>query len=136
MKDIERLVASAHAKTRPADATSIALLEKRLGFSLSDEYREYLSAFGVIVHGAHELYGLGVPDDYYLNVFKAYADLSRDPAYPARNVPLMEIGDGQYYLYDNGAAQVVQWATPNGGVVKVVGAGLESFIAQYVFGGE
>ncbi|WP_454864332.1 hypothetical protein [Pseudomonas rhizophila] len=90
---------------------------------------------GTNVFDAYETYGLGVPDDYYLNVFAAFSDLSRDPNYPKNTVPLLDIGDGQYYLYDNQSQKVLVWATPNGGIVRVVEDGLETFLIKHVFAG-
>lgn len=133
MQKLVQLVARTHARTRPADAASIAALEQRLGFALSSDYRDYLATFGVIVHDANEVYGLGVPDDYYLNVLNAYADLSRDPSWPANAVPLMDVGDGQYYLYDNKVQRILLWATPNGGVVKTIDESLEPFLIDHLF---
>lgn len=133
MKKLEQLVDRHQANTRPVDAGSIQSLEQKLGFALSDEYKAYLSTFGVIVFDAYETYGLGVPDDYYLNVLAACSDLGRDPNYPKSAVPLLEIGDGQYYLYDNQARKVLVWATPNGGVVRVLEEGLEAFLIKHVF---
>ena len=65
---------------------------------------------------------------------RSYADLSRDPQYPPQAVPLFEIGDGCYYLYDNAKQQVMRWATPNGGIVKTFDGDLESFLCREVFG--
>jgi SMI1-KNR4 cell-wall len=133
MHNIKQLVERHQANTRPADPASIQALEQKLPFPLSSEYKLFLSHFGVIVFGAYETYGLGVPEDHYLNVLNAYADLSRDSSYPANSVPLMEVGDGQYYLYDNKAQQIVLWATPNGGVVRVLDEGLEEFLVMKIF---
>lgn len=133
MHNVKQLVERHQANTRPADPASIQALEQKLPFPLSSEYKLFLSRFGVIVFGAYETYGLGVPEDHYLNVFNAYADLSRDSSYPANSVPLMEVGDGQYYLYDNKAQQIVLWATPNGGVVRVLDEGLEEFLVKKIF---
>jgi hypothetical protein len=133
MKKLEQLVDLHQANTRPVDTATIQNLEQKLGFALSDEYKRYLSTFGVIVFDAYETYGLGVPDDYYLNVSAAFSDLGRDPNYPKNTVPLLEIGDGQYYLYDNQARKVLVWATPNGGIVRVLEDGLEAFLIKHVF---
>ena len=135
MKKLEQLVDLHKANTRPVDTASIQNLELKLGFALSDEYQRYLSTFGVIVFDAYDTYGLGVPDDYYLNVIAAFSDLGRDPTYPKNTVPLLEIGDGQYYLYDNQARKVLVWATPNGGIVRVLEDGLEDFLIKHVFAG-
>lgn len=135
MKKLEQLVDSHQVNTRPVDAVSIHNLELKLGFALSTEYQCYLSTFGVIVFDAYETYGLGVPDDYYLNVFAAFSDLSRDPSYPVNTVPLLDIGDGQFYLYDNQSQKVLVWATPNGGIVRVLEDGLETFLIKHLFAG-
>lgn len=133
MQKLEELVKREGARTRPSDESSIMQLEQQLGFSLSSEYRAYLSTFGVIIYGGNEVYGLGVPDNYYLNVFSAYVDLSRDPSYPANAVPLIDVGDGQYWLYDNKAQRILLWATPNGGIVQAIDDNLESFLIERLF---
>ena len=133
MKKLEEQVLSLEATTRPASPGSIDALQAKLGFKLSEEYREYLARFGIIAHDAYETYGLGVPDDYYLNALNAYRDLSADPTYPAHAVPLLELGDGQYYLYDNHSLQIVLWATPNGGVIRTLDQGIEPFLLDKVF---
>jgi hypothetical protein len=132
MKTLEHLVLEHQAITRPADPASIDALQANLGFPLSRDYREYLTRFGVIAHGAYETYGLGVPDDYFLHVLNAYKDLSSDASYPATAVPLLELGDGQYYLYDNSSQHVVLWATPNGGVIRTLDD-LETFLLKHIF---
>ncbi|WZB76476.1 SMI1/KNR4 family protein [Achromobacter insuavis] len=114
MNQLTALVERNHAIIRPARDEDIQQLGESLGFALADEYVDYLSEFGVIVFGATETYGLGVPQDYYLNVRNMYADLSRDATYPRLAVPLVDAGDGRYYLYDNGSRQVLLWATPKG----------------------
>lgn len=133
MKTLEKLVTKHQANTCPADSESIDALQERLGFALSPEYKSFLSTFGVIAFDAYETYGLGVPDNYYLNVLNSFNDLSADPSYPQNALPLLEIGDGQYYLYDNKAQQVLLWATPNGGVIRVLDDGLEQFLIKHIF---
>lgn len=133
MKTLEQRVQEQQAITRPAEPASIDSLQADLGFPLSAEYREYLSRFGVIAHNAYETYGLGVPGDYYLHALNAYKDLAADASYPANAVPLLELGDGQYYLYDNRTHQILLWATPNGGVVRVLGENLEMFLIKHIF---
>ena len=121
MENLKVLVERNGAKTRPASMESIQALEAKLGFRLSAEY------------ASSEVYGLGVPDNYYLNVGNAYTDLSRDPTYPANAVPVLDEGDGRYYLYDNQSQKLVLWARPNGGIVHSVDDGLESFLIDRVF---
>ena len=89
----------------------------------------------MVAFGAYETYGFGVPDNNYLNVTNAYADLGRDPSYPANSAPLMYVGDGQYYLYDNKSRKIVLWATPNGGVVETLDEALDTFLAAKIFAG-
>lgn len=133
MEELKALVERHRVKTRPAEADSILALETKLGFKLSPEYRYFLSTFGVIVFGSAETYGLGVPENYYLNVWNSYTDLSRDPTYPKNAVPVLDVGDGQYYLYDNKAQKLVLWATPNGGCVKVLEDSLEAALSKLIF---
>lgn len=134
MEKLKALVQQHRARTKPATADSIEKLQQALQLELAPDYAAYLSSFGVIVHGTTETYGLGVPDDYFLNVGASYADLSRDPAYPRHAVPLLDVGDGRYYLYDNGTREILLWATPNGGIVKVLDEGLETFLIRQLFG--
>lgn len=133
MNQLTALVERNHATIRPARGEDIQQLGESLGFALTDEYVYYLSTFGVIVFGATETYGLGVPQDYYLNVRNMYADLSRDATYPQLAVPLVDAGDGRYYLYDNGSRRILLWATPNGGIVETLSEGLEAFLVREIF---
>lgn len=133
MNQLKELVEHHQAKTRPASMDSVRALEAALGWQLSPEYISFLTTFGVIVHGGTEIYGLGIPDDYYLNVRSSHADLSRDPTYPRNALPLLDAGDGHYYLYDNLAHNVVMWATPNGGAVQVLQDDLQTFLIRHIF---
>lgn len=135
MKTLEQMVQDHRAITRPGHAKGINALQAALGFPLSAEYREFLSRFGIIVHGAHETYGLGVPDDYYLNVLNAYKDLSRDSTYPPNTVPLLDEGDGQYYLYDNKKNKVILWGVNNIGIITVIDMNLNKFLIKKIFEG-
>ena len=134
MTQLKKLTERFEAKTRPATTEAIHSLQAKLGFALAPDYIDFLSCFGVIVYGSIETYGLGVPETYYLHVRNSYADLSRDPQYPPQAVPLFEVGDGHYYLYDNAKQQAVLWATPNGGIVKTIYGSLEPFLCREVFG--
>ncbi len=134
MKKLMELVVSKGAKIQPASSKDVNSLEENLGFVLSDEYKDFLSTFGIIVYKSNEVYGLGVPDDYYLNVKNKYDDLRQDAAYPKGAVPLLEVGDGQYYLYDNKTYTILLWATPHGGIVRTIGEGLEDFLIRILFG--
>lgn len=133
MNELAEMVKSKGALTRPAKQNLIDALQNELGFALSSEYLEYLRDFGVISYGAHETFGLGVPESSHLHVLTVYGDLSGDDSYPKGSVPLLEVGDGRYYLYNNETGKVVLWATPNGGVVKEIGPNLQSFFIDYIF---
>ncbi|MFL9925040.1 SMI1/KNR4 family protein [Herbaspirillum lusitanum] len=134
MKQLQALVARSGADTRKVDPAEIQTLEQKLGFALSADYKNFLSEFGQIEYGHHEMYGLGMAEDYFLHVFKEYKELVKDHTYPAGAVPLLEIGDGHYYLYLNRSGEVIQWATPNGGVVRVMDTALEPFLCKVLFG--
>src|SRR3546814_15954847 len=95
MQKLKQLVDSHQANTRPVDTASIQNLERKMGFALSDEYKRYLLTFGVIVFDAYETYGLGVPDDYSLNVFIAFSALGRTHNYPNNPVPQIGRPDGR-----------------------------------------
>jgi hypothetical protein len=134
MNTLAKRVQSTHARTSPAIRAAVDDLEEALGVTLSRDYRSFLETFGRINHGAYETYGLGVPEDHYLNVQAAYADLSRYRGYPLAAVPLLDVGDGRYYLYDNEKRQVLLWASPNGGIVETLADDLETFLAKKIFG--
>jgi hypothetical protein len=135
MQKLAQFVAKYHAKTSPApvNESEIKAAERKIGFQFSTEYRGFLLNFGLISFSAHETYGLGVPDNYYLSVYQAYHDLSQDTHYPTNTVPLLELGDGHYYLYDNLGKRVLLWASPNGGIVKAFTENLEDFLIQKIF---
>lgn len=120
------------ATFRPGSKDEVALVEKGLGFSLSEEYRQFLLQFGFIVCESCEVYGVGVPSGYYLYVLNAFADLSQDSSFPASSVPLVDAGDGHYYLYSNEDKSVLLWATPNGGVIGREKMSLNAFLLHYL----
>lgn len=133
MDNLLKVVKENDAIIRPASPSDIEKLKIELGFNLSKEYEKYLSECGVIIFESWETYGLGVKDNSYLNVLNAYKDLSSDAEYPNYTVPLMEIGDGSYYLYDNSSEMILVWSTPNGGVTRTLHENLEGFLIKYIF---
>lgn len=133
MDNLLKIVTENDVIIRPVGSEEIERLKKELGFNLSSEYEAYLKNFGIIIFEAWETYGLGVKDDSYLNVLNIYQDLSSDEEYPNNTLPLMEIGDGSYYLYDNANEMVLLWSTPNGGVIRTLDENLEEFFIKYVF---
>jgi len=127
---LEAALNAGQATTRPVPAEAIIQAEQQLGLDFGAAYREYLRRFGVIVHGSTEVYGLGVPDGYYLNILAAYADLAQDASYPLGALPLVDEGDGHYCLYDTIAKDIVLWAMPNGGIVRRVPESLGGFLLK------
>lgn len=127
---LEVALNASQATTRPVPSEMIIQAEQQLGLDFGATYREYLRRFGVIVHGSTEVYGLGVPEDYYLNVLVAYDDLAQDASYPLGALPLVDEGDGHYYLYDTTAKDIVLWAMPNGGIVRRVSETLDAFLLK------
>lgn len=123
----------AKATTRPVSEDAVNTAQKKLGLDFDDAYRTYLLRFGVIICGSNEVHGLGVPEDYYLNVICAYNELTQDASYPLAAVPLLDEGDGHYYLYDTTAHDIVLWAMPNGGIVRRVEQELSEFLLDYLF---
>lgn len=130
--ELEATLNAGRATTRPVSAEVINQAEQQLGLNFGASYREYLRRFGVIVYGSTEVYGLGVPDDYYLNILATYDDLAQDATYPLGALPLVDEGDGHYYLYDTTAKDIVLWAMPNGGIVRRVSEGLGAFLLKRI----
>lgn len=127
---LEAALNASQANTRPVPTEVITQAEHQLGLDFGAIYHEYLSRFGVIVHGSNEVYGLGVPDDYYLNILAAYDELAQDASYPLGALPLVDEGDGHYYLYDTTTKGIVLWATPNGGLVRRITESLDTFLLK------
>lgn len=108
--------------------------EKILGIAFSQEYKSYLSSIGCVSYEGIEVYGLGVPKDYYLSLLDILPYLREtDNTFPPQAVPLSDIGDGHYYIYDNKAQKISVWATPNGGIVEEVSGTLENFLTNLLF---
>ena len=127
---LEAALNASQATTRPAPTEVIDRAEQQLGLDFGTTYREYLRRFGVIVYGSTEVYGLGVPDDYYLSILAAYDELAQDASYPLGALPLVDEGDGHYYLYDTTAKDIVLWAMPKGGIVRRISEGLDAFLLK------
>ncbi|MBA0217823.1 SMI1/KNR4 family protein [Pectobacterium brasiliense] len=132
MKQVEQQVAAHNAITRPASEQEIAAAEQTLQIAFSPEYRAYLALFGLIASGATELYGLGIPVTSHLNILSAIVPLREGKNYPLQAVPLCEIGDGYYYLYDNQARQILTWSMVSG-VQECSNESLETFLLKTVF---
>lgn len=132
MKQLEQQIAAHNAVTRPANQEDITAAEQGLGITFSPEYRTYLAQFGLIAFGSTELCGLGVPAAAHLNILSAIAPLRTGKDYPPQAVPLCEIGDGYYYLYDNQTQQVVTWSMV-AGIQERHNQSLEAFLLNTLF---
>lgn len=132
MKKLEQQVAEHGADIRPAKENEISAAEQALRMHFSQEYKTYLSEFGLISSGATEVYGLGVPANSHLNILSAVEPLRDGKDYPQQAVPLCDIGDGYYYLYDNQQRKILTWSMING-VVETSGETLEAFLLRIVF---
>ena len=132
-KLIEKLK-NTDALIRPVTEETINQAEKALNISFSNEYKSYLSTCGVISLESTEIYGLGVKNTSYLSLYKILPEMRDEANFPASSVPISDIGDGHFYLYDNHAKTVLIWASPNGGVVKEIKSNLEEFLISLLFG--
>lgn len=119
--------------TSPIQNSEIAQAEHKLNIKFSEEYKDYLVTFGVIFYGSTELYGLGIDDKFDLNILCSVPEFRENQGYPFNAVPLCEIGDGHYYLYDNESQKVVKFALPNGGVYAEENKSLEQFLIDFLF---
>lgn len=134
MKKLNLVIKSkGDVEIRPVTLDVVQDAEKKLDIAFSEEYKSYLNSVGVISYGAYETYGLGIPEQSYLNILSATKDFKQDATFPSKAVPLLEIGDGHYYVYDNSTKKVLEWATPNGGVVKALNDSLEDFLLTKIF---
>lgn len=132
MKKLAQQVAAQGADIRPAKEDEITTAEQALRMQFSTEYKAYLSEFGLIASGATEVNGLGVPATSHLNILSAIEPLRDGKDYPPQAVPLCDIGDGYYYLYDNQQRKILTWSMING-VVATSGEDLEAFLLRIVF---
>lgn len=133
MNKLLELIAENEADTMPATEEQIDKAELDLGFTFSAEYRTYLQNIGVISFRTVETYGLGVPETSFLNIVNALRDFKAFKNFPPSLIPLADIGDGHYYMYDNSSREVLTIALPDLGT-KIITAGLEQFLCELVFG--
>ena len=132
MKKLAQQVAAQGADIRPAKEDEITTAEQALQMQFSPEYKAYLSEFGLIALGATEINGLGVPVTSHLNILSAIQPLRDGKDYPEHAVPLCDIGDGYYYLYDNQQRKILTWSMISG-VVETSNESLEGFLLRTVF---
>ncbi|MFQ1048123.1 SMI1/KNR4 family protein [Avibacterium paragallinarum] len=114
---------------KPAKEDEIVQVENTLGFSFSSEYKDYLLHFGVISYDAVEVYGLGVPESSYLNILNFIASRKEEGiSLPLNSIPLSEIGDGQYYLYNNESKKILIWSSATETILEEKQISLEAFL--------
>ncbi|GKV79195.1 hypothetical protein PEC106568_43680 [Pectobacterium carotovorum subsp. carotovorum] len=132
MKKLAQQVTAQGADIRPAKENEIDVAEHVLRIHFSEEYKTYLSEFGVIASGATEVYGLGVPVTSHLSILSAIELLREGKDYPRQAVPLYDIGDGYYSLYDNRQRKILTWSMITG-IVEVSDETLEAFLLRTIF---
>jgi len=132
MNKLLKLIADAQADTMPATEEQIARAEFDLGLTFAKEYRSYLLNVGVLSFGPVETYGLGVPDTSFLNIVNALGELRVLNNFPLSLIPIADIGDGHYYMYDNSTQNIVTVSLPGVGI-KIICSDFESFIIDLTF---
>ena len=132
MNNLLALVKDHHADIIPASEEQIAHAESELGLTFTQEYRSYLRQFGVISFGPNEIYGLGVKETSFLNIISALTDFRSIENFPLSCIPISDIGDGHYYMYDNSTQNIVVVSLPGVGI-KQVSSNLESFLTELIF---
>lgn len=132
MKQLEQQIMAHDANTRPATQQEIQAAKQALQMDFSTEYQTYLAQFGVIGWGPTEIYGLGVPVSSHLNIQRVVAALRQGKDYPPQAVPLCDVGDGYYSLYDNQQGKILAWSMIVG-VVETKEESLERFLLRTVF---
>lgn len=116
--------------TRPATLTELTEAEKTLNMTFSAEYKQWLLNFGVFSYLSYEFFGLGVKETSWLNILRSTPELRQENSnFPASAVPLMDAGDGQFYLYDNDIGAILVWSSL-AGVLEEISDSLEGFILK------
>ena len=110
----------------------ITQAELDLGLTFTKEYRSYLLNIGVMSFGPVETYGLGVPETSFLNIKTALGELRAINNFPLSMIPIADIGDGYYYMYDNSTQNIVIISLPGVGI-KIICSDLETFLIDLIF---
>lgn len=133
MKKLLAKLKENEAFIKPASEEDIVKAEQKLNIKFSQEYKDFLIQIGCISYESIEIYGLGIPDDYYLNLLDIVPHLRNiDTAFPSQAIPISEIGDGHYYIYDNVNSKILIWAIPEGGIVKNIDETLDTFLINFL----
>ena len=104
----------------------IQAAEKNLPFKFDSEYLDYIKTCGQLEYEYLEFYGLGVSATSHVNVERAYTELSVSKTYPDNSIPVLDLGDGHYALYNVATKEVLEWCFD--GIVGVLAKGLESYL--------
>ena len=131
LKRLAAAVKDLEINARPVSTGEVEAFAKQAGVTLAPDYVEYLTQYGVISYGSLETYGLGVPETSHLNLITATKSLTSVKPLPPDCVPLNDIMDGYYYLYDNKHRVVVEWSAITGKVKPTSGT-LDSFLAERI----
>jgi hypothetical protein len=132
MNKLLKLIADTQANTLPATEEQITQAELDLGLTFTKEYRSYLLNIGVMSFGPVETYGLGVPETSFLNIKNALGELRAINNFPLSMIPIADIGDGHYYMYDNSTQNIVIISLPGVGI-KIICSDLETFLIDLIF---
>lgn len=132
MNDLKQFLDQHKAIYKPVNGEHIIQAETELSIEFSNDYKQYLQQIGLFSYESIETYGLGLSKDSYLNIIKSTEEFRQESGFENSFVPLCEIGDGHYYIYDNNEANIKVWTSPNGGVSKKVGDDLEEFLLNLI----
>lgn len=109
MENVKKNLLEKGAIFTPSSDNDIENSEHITGFSFDYDYKDYLRCMGTIYLDGKEFYGLGVPNDYYLNIGNALQKLRLLPDYPPLMLPLVSNGAGAWFLYDCQRGSVFSW---------------------------
>lgn len=124
----------ASAFIKPATESQIKEAEKILNLQFSSEYTLFLSLIGSISYDGEEIYGLGTPVDYYLNLLNIVPYLREiNKNLPLHIVPINNIGDGCYYVYDNNSKDIYIWTISDDELLEKVDSTLENILMKILF---
>lgn len=98
--ELKDAIKKGKVRSNPASAKEVVECEKALGIKFPSEYVNYLVNYGVISANSEEFYGLGISQDSYLNLLIAVPELRSNFNISKTLIPVLGIGNGDYYLYD------------------------------------
>lgn len=126
MNTLKQFVALHSVDTINVSDEQIQAAEQDLLFKFDSAYLDYLKICGQLEYEYLEFYGLGVSATSHVNVERAYTELSASKTYPNNSIPVLDLGDGHYALYNVATKEVVEWCFD--GIVGVLAKGLENYL--------